>query len=87
VQTDDWGPPGADGARAGTWQVELPGAPAELGGSLRLEPVGPVTRYLREGEVTVAVPLVGGKAERFIAEMVDKLGHKERDLLLELLVS
>ena len=87
VQTDDWGPADADGGRTGTWRVELPGAPARLGGTLRLEPAGRVTRYVREGEVTVSVPLVGGKAERFIAEMVMKLGQKESDLLLELIAS
>ena len=87
VQTDDWGPADGDGVRSGTWQVELPGAPARLGGSLRVEPVGRVTRYLRDGEVTVSVPLVGGKAERFIAEMVMRLGQRESDLLLELLAS
>jgi hypothetical protein len=87
VQTDDWGPVDADGGRSGTWQVELPGAPARLGGTLRVEPVGRVTRYLREGEVKVSVPLVGGKAEHFIADMVVKLGQKESDLLLELIAS
>ena len=87
VQTDDWGPADADGGRSGTWRVELPGAPARLGGTLRLEPAGRATRYLREGEVKVSVPLVGGRAERFIAEMLEKLGQKESDLLLELLVS
>ena len=87
VQTEDWGPAGSDGGRSGTWQVELPGAPARLGGLLRIEAVGDVTRYRREGLATVSVPLVGGKAERFIAEMLGKLGQKERDLLLELLAS
>ena len=87
VQTDDWGPVDGNGARSGTWQVELPGAPARLGGTLRVEPVGRGTRYLREGEVKVSVPLVGGKAEQFIAQMVMKLGQKESDLLLELLAS
>jgi hypothetical protein len=87
VQTEDWGPPDADGARSGTWRVELPGAPARLGGTLCVEPVGRGTRYLREGEAKVSVPLVGGRAEQFVAEMVMKLGQKESDLLLELLVS
>ena len=87
VQTDDWGPPGPDGTRSGTWRVELPGAPARLGGLLHVEPIGGGTRVRRDGSVTVSVPLVGGKAERFIAEMLGKLGHKERDLLLELIAS
>ena len=87
VQTDDWGPPDAGGGRSGTWLVELPGAPARLGGTLRVEPVGQVTRFLREGEAKVSVPLIGGKAESFVAEMVMKLGQKESDLLLELIAS
>jgi hypothetical protein len=87
VQTDVWGPAGADGTRSGTWQVELPGAPARLGGTLRVEPVDGVTRFVREGEAKVSVPLIGGKAESFVAEMVMKLGQKESDLLLELLSS
>ena len=87
VQTDDWGPVDADGGRTGTWQVELPGAPARLGGTLRVEPVGQTSRFLREGEVKVSVPLVGGKAEQFIADMVEKLGQKEGDLLRELIAS
>jgi hypothetical protein len=87
VQTDDWGPAGLDGVRTGTWSVELPGAPARLGGTLRIEPVERVTRYLREGEATVSVPLVGGKAESFIGQMVGKLAEKEDEVLLELLTS
>ena len=87
VQTDDWGPADADGSRSGTWQVDLPGAPARLGGTLRVEPVGGGTRLLREGEVKVSVPLVGGKAEQFVADMVEKLGQKESALLLELIAS
>ena len=67
--------------------MELPGAPARLGGTLRIEPVGRVTRYLREGEAKVSVPLVGGKAESFIGQMVGRLGEKENELLLELLTS
>lgn len=82
-QTDDWGPVEADGARSGTWQVEIAGAPARMGGTLRLEPAAGGAAYVVEGEATVSVPLVGGKAERFIAEMVSKLGSKEGELLQE----
>lgn len=81
VQTDVWGPPDGTGARSGTWDVELPGVPARLGGTLRLEQDGGSTVYLVEGETKVSVPLVGGKAEAFIADMVGRLGVTEGELL------
>jgi hypothetical protein len=34
-----------------------------------------------EGEVTAKIPLVGGKAESFVAGMVEKLGAKEGEVL------
>jgi hypothetical protein len=34
TQTDDWGP-ASGGSRSGTWKVEIPGAPAKLGGTMR----------------------------------------------------
>lgn len=80
VQTDDWGP-AQDGVRRGRWSVVIPGAPASLGGTLLLEPLPTGSRYTIEGEVTVKVPLLGGKAERFIGEMVVKLADKEAELL------
>ena len=87
VQTDEWRPADGDGARTGTWQVAFAGAPARLGGTLRVERLGSSTRYLREGDVKVSVPLVGGRAETYIAEMVAKLGEKENQLLQEMLAS
>ena len=84
VQTDDWGPV-LDGARRGTWTVEIPGAPARLGGTLLLEPTAAGSRYVIAGEATVPIPLVGGKAERFIAEMVGKLSAREAELLRDAL--
>lgn len=80
TQTDDWGPV-QDGTRSGTWQVDLPGAPARLGGTMRLEPTPTGSRYVIDGEVQVKVPVVGGKAEGFIAGMVERLAAKEADVL------
>jgi hypothetical protein len=87
VQTDDWGPPGPRRHALRHLAGGAAGSPARLGGLLRVEPIASGTRVRRDGNVTVSVPLVGGKAERFIAEMLGKLGHKERDLLLELIAS
>ena len=84
TQTDDWGP-SKDGARDGTWQVEIPGAPAQLGGTMRLEPTSTGSRYVIDGEVKVKVPVIGGKAEGFIAGMTEKLAAKEADVLRDAL--
>jgi hypothetical protein len=81
VQTDQWAPDDGSGSRTGTWAVELAGAPARLGGAMRLEPSGTGSAYLVLGETKVSVPLVGGRAESFIAEMVGKLGDAEGELL------
>jgi hypothetical protein len=81
VQTDAWAPDDGSGARTGTWEVELAGAPARLGGTLRIDPDGTGSAYLVVGETKVSVPLVGGKAESYIAQMVGKLGATEGELL------
>jgi len=80
VQTDDWGP-AQDGVRRGTWKVEIPGAPAQLGGTLLLEPTATGSRYVIAGTAKVPIPLVGGKAEKFISEMVTRLAGVEADLM------
>lgn len=80
LQTDDWGP-ASDGVRRGTWKVEIPGAPARLGGTLLLEPTVTGSRYTIQGEAKVSIPLVGGKAEKYIAGMVVKLAAREAEVL------
>lgn len=84
VQTDDWGPPGG-GTRSGTWHVDIPGAPVRLGGVMRLEPTGEGSRYVIDGEAQVKVPVIGGKAESFIASQVVRLMAKEGDVLRDAL--
>jgi len=85
VQTDEWAPDDGSGTRTGTWRVELAGAPARLGGTLRVEPDGAGSTYVVAGETKVSVPLVGGKAESFIADMVARLGRTEGELLRSVL--
>jgi hypothetical protein len=80
-QTEAWGAAEADGTRRGTWTGEIPGAPAKTGGTMALEPTGTGTRYRIQGEVKVSIPLVGGKAESFVADMIGKLTAKEAELL------
>lgn len=84
VQSDDWGPEQPDGSRAGTWQAEIPRAPATVGGAMRLVPATGGCTYVVEGAVTVTVPLVGGKAERFLCDMIGRLTDTEAEVLREM---
>ena len=79
-QTEAWGP-SEGGARRGTWSGEIPGAPATVGGTMALEPTATGTRYRIQGEAKVSIPLVGGKAESFIVEIIGKLTKAEAELL------
>lgn len=80
-QTDSWAADTGDGTRRGTWKADIPGAPAEVSGTMRLEPQGTGCAYVVEGTVKVKIPLVGGKAESFIADMTGKLTAKEAEVL------
>lgn len=81
VQTDEWAAAGADGSRDGTWSVAIPGAPASMGGTMHLVPTEGGSTYRIDGSVKVRVPLVGGKAETYIAGLVRQLAAKESQLL------
>jgi hypothetical protein len=77
VETFEWAPAAGDGTRRGTWRADIPGAPARLGGTMRLEPTDTGSRYTIEGDVKVSVPLIGGKAEA-VADLVARLAAKGR---------
>ncbi len=77
TQTDTWEPPGPDGSVQGRWQVTLAGAPAEVGGTQSVHPDGDGCVWAIEGAVKVSVPIIGGKIEDFLVEMLEKLtGHQ-----------
>jgi hypothetical protein len=84
-QTDTWGPL-VDGVRSGTWVAETPGSPADVRGTMRLEPSGDGCRYVIQGTAKVSIPLIGGKAENLVIQMTEKLTAKEVEVL-RLLVS
>ena len=82
VQNESWGPPGPDGICRGTWTVDIPGAPAKLGGTATVEPSGDGSVQIIKGTAKVSIPLIGGKAEQFIVEMTQKLMAKEAELMV-----
>jgi len=67
VQDEQWA--SADSARL---EVGIPGKPGHLRGTIRLEQVDGEVRQLVEGDLKVAVPLVGGKLEGLIAQLLGK---------------
>lgn len=83
-QTDTWGAQ-VDGARSGSWRADIPGAPARVGGTMHLEPAPAGCRYVVESEIAVSVPLIGGRAERFLVDMVSRLTASEAKVLRGLL--
>ena len=61
-QVDAWDAPDADGARNGTFTIDVKGAPVKVSGTMRLEPTADGgTRHTVTGKFDVKVPLVGGK--------------------------
>lgn len=82
VQNESWGPPDARGVCSGTWSVDIPGAPAKLGGTSTLEPSGDGSVQVINGTAKVSIPIIGGKAEQFIVEMTQKLMGKEAALMV-----
>ena len=65
VQREIW--PDATG---GTLEIETPGKPTSMKGTIRLEPAGPGTTEVVELLIRAKVPLIGGKLEGLMAEQV-----------------
>ncbi len=84
TQTDTWDAPSADGAWRGRWQVTLAGAPAQLGGTQTVVAEGDTSVWTVEGTVKVSVPIIGGKTESFLVEMLEKLTARQAEVLAEL---
>jgi hypothetical protein len=82
VQNESWGPVGPDGICRGSWSVDIPGAPAKLGGTATVEPSGDGSVQIIKGTVQVSIPLIGGKAEQFIVDMTQKLMAREGELMV-----
>lgn len=82
-QTDAWGA-STDGVRSGTWVAATPGSPADVRGTMRLEPAPNGCTYVIEGTAKVSIPLIGGKAESLVLQMTEKLTAKQMEILRSL---
>lgn len=81
AQTDTWGPAQPDGSRAGTWRAEVPGAPVDVHGTMTLVPTATGCDYAIDGSAKVKIPLIGGKAEKFVADATSRTTAGEADVL------
>ncbi|WP_183098776.1 DUF2505 domain-containing protein [Nocardioides pelophilus] len=65
VVTEVWASP-----TQGTLEIVAPGKPTKAVGTVTLETDGGTTRHVTDLEVTVKVPLVGGKLEQVMADNI-----------------
>ncbi len=63
--TDTWGAPEADGSRSGTYLVSVDGAPVKTAGTMSLEPSDDGCVHHIEGQITVKIPLIGGRIAKW----------------------
>lgn len=70
----------SDPVRDGTIKATMAGQPGGVVGTLRIDEAGGSTTVSLDAEISVKVPLVGGRIERFVAEMLDRLLAYEETL-------
>lgn len=80
TETDVWFP-ARTGVREGTWELTFAGSPGRIGGTTRLAPAEGGVRWTVEGEAVVRIPLVGGRAEGFLAPLVERALDAEAEAL------
>jgi hypothetical protein len=67
VQAETW-----SDIETGTVEVTIPGKPGQMSGTIRLRESGGTTTETVDMEIKVSIPLVSGKIEALIADMLRK---------------
>jgi len=75
VQKEEWSGP-TDAAL----DVAIPGKPGHMKGTVTLRADGDGTLQTVSGELKVNIPVVGGKIERLIADLLEEALEKERQV-------
>ncbi len=75
VQREEW-----SSAEYADLHVTIPGKPGKMVGSISLVEDGGTTTETVAGEITVNIPLVGGKLEKLIADMLRKALRAEEQV-------
>lgn len=76
VRTDTWGPLEGDHAK-GTLKGGSTGLPSKVEAAFTLAPSGSGSTLTLKGKAEVKIPLVGGKIESMITDMIGKLVRAE----------
>jgi hypothetical protein len=81
TETQTWagGPADAD-RRDGTLEVRIHGQSGGVDGRLTMQGTGSQTTIGLEADIKINVPLVGGKIENYVAEMLGKFLAKDEEL-------
>jgi hypothetical protein len=74
VQTEEWA-----SARQATISIQTPGKPTSIVGTLTLHEADGVTTETMEAEIKVKVPLIGGRLESLMADLVASGMDREHD--------
>lgn len=79
TETQDWGPPGAGGAREGALTVNIAAAPVDLAATLSLAPAAHGSVESVDGDLRARLPLIGSKIEKAAAPAVQSAINVERE--------
>jgi Protein of unknown function (DUF2505) len=80
-RTETWTPSGPGAYRGGA-QVLIKGTPAAATGSMSLQDAGSGSELVVRTDVTVQVPIIGGKIESVVADKVKELLALETEFML-----
>lgn len=75
VQSEEWSSP-TDAAL----DVAIPGKPGHMKGTVTLRPDGQGTVETVSGDLKVHIPMVGGKIERLVADLLEEALEKEQQV-------
>lgn len=75
VQREEW-----ESAEYADLQVTIPGKPGRIVGSIRLVEDGGTTTEVLEAEITADIPLIGGKVEQLVAEVLHQALQEEEQV-------
>jgi hypothetical protein len=81
TQTEQWTTTGD--TKRGSYKLEVKGAPVTMNAQLELRPQGSGTEYRVTYDITVKVPLIGGKLESYTLEQTKAGARKELEYTAE----
>ncbi len=74
IQLEEW-----TDSRSASLEIQAPGKPVTMSGSIALEPAGSGTVEVIDLEIRVKVPLIGGRLEKLMASLVERSIRAENE--------